>query len=56
MARQLTFSDSTDQRTLTESANTVTDDTPEGDTQQHAADIAAEYFSGRLGLPLEGEE
>ena len=28
MARQVTFSDSTDQRTLTESASTVTDDTP----------------------------
>jgi SprT-like protein len=32
MARQVTFSDSTDQRTLTESANTTTDDTPETPT------------------------
>ena len=50
MTRQVTFSDITNQRTLTESANTATDDTPEESTQQHTADIAAEYFVGRLGL------
>ena len=50
MTRQVTFSVDTDQRTLTENANTATDDTPEGNTQQHATDIAAEYFLGRLGL------
>ncbi|WP_435158578.1 hypothetical protein [Haladaptatus sp. DFWS20] len=50
MARQLVVSDITDQQTLTESANTATDDTPERNTQQHAADIAAEYVPGRLGL------
>ncbi|WP_435158697.1 hypothetical protein [Haladaptatus sp. DFWS20] len=46
----MTVSDSTDQRTLTESANAVTDDTPETATalldraQQHATNVAAEHF------------
>ncbi|SIR98830.1 Predicted Zn-dependent metalloprotease, SprT family [Haladaptatus litoreus] len=50
MACQLTFSDITDQRTLMESANAATDDTPETPTglldraQQHAADIATKHF------------
>ncbi|MCO8245428.1 hypothetical protein [Haladaptatus sp. AB643] len=56
MARQLTFSDITDQRTLTESANTATDETPETPTalldraQQHATTVAAEHFPD---LPVE---
>ncbi|WP_227356038.1 hypothetical protein [Haladaptatus salinisoli] len=50
MARQLTFSEITNQRTLTESASTVTDDTPETPTalldraRQHATNVAAEHF------------
>lgn len=49
LVRQLTFLDSIDQRTLTESADTTTDDTPETPTallnriQQHATNIVAEY-------------
>ena len=45
MVRQLTFSDITDQRTLTENASTVTDDTPEtptallGRARQHATNV-----------------
>jgi SprT-like protein len=56
VARQLTFSDITDQRTLTERADTTTDDTPETPTalldraQQHAVDVAAEHFPD---LPVE---
>ena len=50
MARHVTVSDSTDQRTLTKSAKAVIDDTPEGTTQRHTADITAEYFPGRLGF------
>ncbi|MCO8245410.1 MULTISPECIES: hypothetical protein [unclassified Haladaptatus] len=56
MARQLTFSDSIDQRTLTESADTASDDTPETPTalhdraQQHATIVAAEHFPE---LPIE---
>jgi hypothetical protein len=50
MARQLTLSDITDQRTLTESADTTTDDTPETPTvlldraQQHAVNVVTEHF------------
>jgi SprT-like protein len=50
MTRQLTFSDITDQRTLTESADAATDDTPETSTallnraQQHAVNVVTEYF------------
>jgi hypothetical protein len=50
MTHQLTFSDITDQRTLTESADAATDDTPETPTalldraQQHAMNVAAEHF------------
>ncbi|WP_227379974.1 hypothetical protein [Haladaptatus halobius] len=56
MARQLTFSDSTDQRTLTESADAATDDFPETPTalldraQQHATNVATEHFPD---LPIE---
>jgi SprT-like protein len=56
MTRQLTFSDITDQRTLTESSNATTDDTPETPTalldraQQHATNVAAEHFPD---LPVE---
>lgn len=56
MARQLTVSDITDQRTLTENANTTTDDTPETPTalldraQQHATNVATEHFPE---LPVE---
>ncbi len=56
MARQLTFSDITDQRTLTESADAPTDDTPETPTalldraQQHARNVATEHFPE---LPVE---
>ena len=56
MARQLTFSDITDQRTLTESADAATDDTPETPTalldraRQHATNVAAEHFPD---LPVE---
>ncbi|GKZ15342.1 hypothetical protein [Haladaptatus sp. T7] len=56
MARQLTFTDITDQRTLTESADTTTDDTPETPTalldraKQHATNAAAEHFPD---LPVE---
>lgn len=46
----MTFSEITDQRPLTGSAKAVTDDTPERNTQQHAAAIAAEYFLERLGF------
>ncbi|SIR98689.1 SprT-like family protein [Haladaptatus litoreus] len=50
MTRQVTVSDITDQRTLTESLNATTDDTPKTPTglldraQQHAADIATKHF------------
>ena len=56
MTRQLTFSDITDQRTLTESADATTDDIPGTPTalldraQQHVADVATEHFPG---LPIE---
>jgi SprT-like protein len=56
MARQVTFSDITDQRTLTESANTATDDIPETPTvlldraQQHATNVVTELFPD---LPVE---
>jgi SprT-like protein len=56
MARQLTFSDVTDQGMLTESAKAATDDTPETATalfdraQQHATNVAAEHFPD---LPVE---
>ena len=56
MTRQVTFSDITDQRTLTGSADTVTDDTPETPTvlldraRQHATNVAAEHFPE---LPVE---
>ncbi|WP_231189214.1 hypothetical protein [Haladaptatus sp. DYF46] len=56
MARQVTVSDITDQRTLTESANAATDDTLESPTalldraQQHATNVAAEHFPD---LPVE---
>ncbi|WP_266083079.1 hypothetical protein [Haladaptatus caseinilyticus] len=56
MTHQLRFSEITDQRTLTESANTTTDDTPETPTalldraQQHAMNVAAEHFPN---LPIE---
>ncbi|MFH5802210.1 SprT-like domain-containing protein [Haladaptatus sp. CMAA 1911] len=56
MTRQLMFSDITDQRTLTESANAATDDTPETPTvlfdraRQHATNIATEHFPD---LPVE---
>ncbi|WP_231187268.1 SprT-like domain-containing protein [Haladaptatus sp. DYF46] len=56
MTRQLTFLDITDQRTLTESANATTDDTPETSTapldraRQHATNVAAEHFPE---LPIE---
>ena len=48
--REITVSDIIDQRTLTESANTVTDDTLETPTdlldraRQHATNVAAEHF------------
>ncbi|ODR79560.1 hypothetical protein BG842_06545 [Haladaptatus sp. W1] len=50
MARQVTVLEITAQRTLTESANAVTDDTPKTSTalldraRQHAADVATEHF------------
>jgi hypothetical protein len=50
MARQVTVSEITAQRTLTESANAATDDTPETPTalldraQQHATNVATEHF------------
>jgi len=50
MIRQVTFSDITDQRTLTESVDAATDDTPETPTalldraQQHATNVATEHF------------
>ncbi|MCO8256785.1 SprT-like domain-containing protein [Haladaptatus sp. AB618] len=50
MAHQLTFSDITDQQTLTESAKTETNDSPETPTalldraRQHATNVAAEHF------------
>ncbi|WP_227380457.1 hypothetical protein [Haladaptatus halobius] len=50
MSRQLTFSEITDQRTLTESADATTDDTPETPTalldpaQQHAVNVVTEHF------------
>ncbi|WP_458186666.1 hypothetical protein [Haladaptatus sp. NG-WS-4] len=56
MARQLTFSEITDQRTLTESPKPATDDTPETPTdlldraRQHATDVSVEHFPG---LPVE---
>ncbi len=56
MARQVTVSDSTDQRTLTESANAATDDTSETPTalldraRQHATNVATEHFQD---LPVE---
>ncbi|WP_435158823.1 hypothetical protein [Haladaptatus sp. DFWS20] len=56
MTRQLTVSAIIDQRTLTESANAVTDDTPETPTalldraRQHATNVAAEHFPD---LPVE---
>ena len=56
MVRQLTFTDITDQRTLTESADATTDDIPETPTalldraQQHAVDVATEHFPG---LPVD---
>ncbi|SIR96235.1 hypothetical protein SAMN05421858_4778 [Haladaptatus litoreus] len=50
MARQVTFSDITGQRTLTENADATPTIHLRDNTQQHAADIAAEYFPGRLGL------
>ncbi|GAA0236606.1 SprT-like domain-containing protein [Haladaptatus pallidirubidus] len=59
MARQLTVSEITDQQTLTESANAVTDDTPETPTalldraQQHATNVAAVHFPD---LPVEAIE
>lgn len=64
MVRQLTFSDITDQRTLTKSAKTETDDTPETPTgpldrtRQHATTVAAEYFptSGFRYHSVVGEE
>ena len=56
MARQLTFTDITDQRTLIESANAVTDNTPETPTalldraRQHATSVANDHFPD---LPVE---
>ncbi|WP_435158850.1 hypothetical protein [Haladaptatus sp. DFWS20] len=50
MARQLTFSDITDQRTLTESVDAATNDTPKTPTalldraQQHAVNVVTEHF------------
>ncbi|WP_266080596.1 hypothetical protein [Haladaptatus caseinilyticus] len=50
MAQRLMFSDITNQRTLTESTNTETDDTPETPTalldqaRQHATNVATEHF------------
>ncbi|WP_227380410.1 hypothetical protein [Haladaptatus halobius] len=50
MARQVTFSEITDQRTLTKSAKAAADDTHETPTgllnraQQHATNVAAEHF------------
>ncbi|GAA0254538.1 hypothetical protein [Haladaptatus pallidirubidus] len=55
MARQLTVSDTTDQRTLTESADTASDDTPEtpmgllAQAQEYMIDVATEHF---LDLPV----
>ncbi|MFH5801049.1 SprT-like domain-containing protein [Haladaptatus sp. CMAA 1911] len=52
----MTYSDITNQRTLTESADAATDDTPETPTalldraQQHATNVAAEHFPD---LPVE---
>ncbi|SIR92185.1 hypothetical protein SAMN05421858_4544 [Haladaptatus litoreus] len=54
MVRQLTFSEITNQRTLTESTDTTTDDTPETPTdlldraRQHATNIAVKYFPDLL--------
>jgi SprT-like protein len=56
MSHQLTFSEITDQRMLTESAKAASDDTPETPTallnraQQHATNVATEYFPD---LPVE---
>ncbi|WP_227377912.1 SprT-like domain-containing protein [Haladaptatus halobius] len=56
MARQVTFSEITAHRTLTESADAATDDTPEtptdllGRAQQHATNFATEHFPD---LPVE---
>ncbi|SIR99043.1 SprT-like family protein [Haladaptatus litoreus] len=56
MERQLTVSDITDQRTLTERTDTTTNDTPETPTalldraKQHATNVAAEHFPD---LPVE---
>ena len=55
MVRHVMVSDITDQRTLTKSANAVTDDTPETatvllDSAQQPATNAAEHFPG---LPVE---
>ncbi|WP_458188880.1 hypothetical protein [Haladaptatus sp. NG-WS-4] len=56
MARQVTFSDITNQRTLMQSADTTTDNTPETPTalldraQQHAMNVATEHFTD---LPIE---
>jgi hypothetical protein len=56
MARQLTVSDGTDQRMLTECANVAIDDISETPAilltraQAYAADIAAKHF---LGFPIE---
>ncbi|WP_254663428.1 hypothetical protein [Haladaptatus sp. W1] len=52
----MTFSDITDQRTLTESSNATIDDTPETPTalldraRQHATDVVTEHFPD---LPVE---
>jgi SprT-like protein len=54
MARQLTFSDIANQRTLTESTKAETDDTPETPAalldraRQHATNVAAEHFPDLL--------
>ena len=56
MVGHVTFSNITDQRTLTETANAATDDTPETPTalidraQQPTTNVAAEHF---LELPVE---
>ncbi|WP_139328885.1 hypothetical protein [Haladaptatus litoreus] len=61
MARQLTISEITDQRPLTESANAATDDTPETPTalldraQQHATNVATEHFPDLLVEAIDWE-